>query len=252
MYTLEHFRAVRAALAHGGLFCQWLPLYQLAPRELRTIVRTFCEAFPAVEALWLYWNVEQPAIGLVGSEEPLVLDMDSLRKRMGESARRTVLTRADLTDPGPLYGAWIAGRERLLSWCADAPLETRDRPRIEFGAAASLFEAGGNPARLNVPLLLDLAQPLGAGSLARDLGTAETTELERWQRSVSHFFRARCLDTFAGDRSGAVRELAEALVETPQWSFLALNLKFVAAEAREAGDAPTTQEAERLLQAQPR
>ncbi len=251
MYTLEHFRAVRSALAPGGLFCQWLPLYQLAPRELRTIARTFCEAFPAVELLWLYWNVEQPAIGLVGSEEPLVLCRDSLRRRMEESTRAAVLARADLTDPGPFYGAWIAGRQRLLTWCQDAPLETRDRPRVEFGAAASLFDAGGNPARLNVPLLLELTQPLGAGSFAGDLDEDGTAEVERWQRAVSHFFRARWRHTFGSDRSGAVRELAQALVETPQWNFLALNLELLAAEAREAGDAQSAQEAERALRSRP-
>ena len=29
LYTVEHFAAVRARLAPGGVFCQWLPLYQL-------------------------------------------------------------------------------------------------------------------------------------------------------------------------------------------------------------------------------
>ncbi|HKD99728.1 MAG TPA: hypothetical protein VKE69_01860, partial [Planctomycetota bacterium] len=33
MYTREHFEAVRDRLATGGLFCQWLPLYQLGLGE---------------------------------------------------------------------------------------------------------------------------------------------------------------------------------------------------------------------------
>ena len=31
LYTREHFAAVRELLTEGGLFCQWLPLYQLDP-----------------------------------------------------------------------------------------------------------------------------------------------------------------------------------------------------------------------------
>ena len=29
LYAREHFHAVRGALRDGGVFCQWLPLYQL-------------------------------------------------------------------------------------------------------------------------------------------------------------------------------------------------------------------------------
>jgi spermidine synthase len=50
LYAREHFEAIRGVLAPGGLFCQWLPLYQLDPRELRVIVRTFLEVFPRASA----------------------------------------------------------------------------------------------------------------------------------------------------------------------------------------------------------
>ena len=35
LWTREHFAAVRARLAPGGLFCQWLPLYQLGAARVR-------------------------------------------------------------------------------------------------------------------------------------------------------------------------------------------------------------------------
>src|SRR5205085_2326931 len=38
LYTVEHFRAVQARLAAGGLFCQWLPLHQLDLPTLASIV----------------------------------------------------------------------------------------------------------------------------------------------------------------------------------------------------------------------
>ncbi|MGB1276694.1 MAG: spermidine synthase, partial [Nannocystaceae bacterium] len=41
LYAREHFEAVRDHLAPGGVFVQWLPLHQLSPTNLKTIVRTF-------------------------------------------------------------------------------------------------------------------------------------------------------------------------------------------------------------------
>ena len=46
LYTLEHFRNVSERLADGGLFAQWIPLYQISERELGIIARTFTEVFP--------------------------------------------------------------------------------------------------------------------------------------------------------------------------------------------------------------
>ncbi len=46
LYTREHFQTVRDRLNTGGLFCQWLPLYQLDEPVLRVIIKTFLEVFP--------------------------------------------------------------------------------------------------------------------------------------------------------------------------------------------------------------
>jgi spermidine synthase len=37
---------VRRRLKPGGLFCQWIPLYQLGEREFETIADSFAGAFP--------------------------------------------------------------------------------------------------------------------------------------------------------------------------------------------------------------
>ncbi len=46
LYTREHFEAVRAHLLPDGVFCQWLPLYQLTEEELRVVTATFLDVFP--------------------------------------------------------------------------------------------------------------------------------------------------------------------------------------------------------------
>jgi spermidine synthase len=51
LYTTEHFANIRARLRDGGLFVQWLPLYQLRAEDLKTIVRTFLAVFPTAQSM---------------------------------------------------------------------------------------------------------------------------------------------------------------------------------------------------------
>lgn len=66
LFSVEHFRAARWALRDGGLFCQWLPMYQLTESQFRIIVATFLDAFPGAELVRANHNPDYPMLGLVG------------------------------------------------------------------------------------------------------------------------------------------------------------------------------------------
>ena len=67
LYAREMYAAVARRLAPGGLFCQWLPLYQLTREEFDVIARTFLSTFPQV-SLWRNdFYPDRPVVGLVGS-----------------------------------------------------------------------------------------------------------------------------------------------------------------------------------------
>ncbi len=51
LYTDEHYAAVRRCLSPGGLFCQWVALYQVGPADFELIADTFAASFP-VATLW--------------------------------------------------------------------------------------------------------------------------------------------------------------------------------------------------------
>jgi spermidine synthase len=79
LYTREHFESVRGALTAEGVFCQWLPLYQLSPEQLAIILRTFLDVFPGA-SLWRgNFIPDEPTLALVGHRgsrplEPEVID----------------------------------------------------------------------------------------------------------------------------------------------------------------------------------
>jgi spermidine synthase len=66
MYAREHYRDARARLTERGVFCQWLPVYQLDERMLSVILATFLAEFPE-GTLWRpHLRPHFPVVGLVG------------------------------------------------------------------------------------------------------------------------------------------------------------------------------------------
>lgn len=142
LYSREHFQAVRRRLAPGGLFCQWLPIYQLATDDLRTVVRTFLDVYPETTAWLGNFGIEMPMVGLVGADQPV-----ALRWSRWEAARADARIRASLASGGlekawDLSGSYLAGRPELQRFAGPGRLNTLDEPVIEFDAPRALFADG--------------------------------------------------------------------------------------------------------------
>lgn len=137
LYTLEHFRAGRERLNRGGLFVQWLPLYQMSERELGSIAATFAAVFPHVSIWRGDFSTTAPIIGLAGSVEPLTLDEGALGGRLAMLADRikpqdTILR--TLSDFTLLYAGDLSS---VRAWLEPFPLNTDDSPVVEFMAPVS-------------------------------------------------------------------------------------------------------------------
>jgi len=84
LYTAGHFAAVRRALAPGGIFCQWLPLFQLSEEEFNIVAATFLDEFPST-TLWRGdFAPDQPAIALIGQRDQMVIDPAVVERRIRE------------------------------------------------------------------------------------------------------------------------------------------------------------------------
>ena len=66
LFSREHFGAVHRALKPDGLFCQWLPLFQLTRLHYDVIVRTFLSKFPNGFLVRGDFYPELPIVGLCG------------------------------------------------------------------------------------------------------------------------------------------------------------------------------------------
>ena len=146
LYSREHFQIVRERLKPGGVFVQWLPLYQMSEREFGIIANTMISVFPQV-SLWR-GNFQPGAeiAALVGHADlsPLPaskLDAEQDKRLAVEGA--TYLNMQELMLPTNeetilyFYGGNITQAADLF---AQYPLNTQDRPVIEFGTPRSLHQ----------------------------------------------------------------------------------------------------------------
>ena len=69
LYSLEHFRNVRNALRTGGIYCQWVPAFQVTEDHFDMIAATFVQAFPDAVLLCADAETKHPMLGLLGTKD---------------------------------------------------------------------------------------------------------------------------------------------------------------------------------------
>jgi spermidine synthase len=158
LYTLEHFTAIRSRLARGGVFCQWLPLYQMDPETLRTITRTFLEVFPEGSAYLAHYSLKAPIIGLVATAEERTYPVHWLEERLRDTTLAQRLRELRLHTDFNLFGCFVAGAEDLKRFAGTGPFNTDNRPLITYQAPRFAYSNKEPPYSLLL-ILLDVFKP---------------------------------------------------------------------------------------------
>ena len=178
LYTREHYRAVSDRLSEGGLFAQWLPLYQMSLETLRIITRTFVDVFPHTSAYFAHFNVESPVIGLIGSPRALAHTShwydDTARRGAAWTGTLATLALAREID---LFGSVVADDGGLRAFAEGAPLNTDNHPRLVFAAPRFSYDPT-QTKHGRLPHLLHAFTP-GSDTLRRALPFVEPTFVER-------------------------------------------------------------------------
>ena len=218
LYTREHFAAIRARLAAGGIFCQWLPLHQLDLATMRVIVRTFVAEFPDARAYLAQFSVETPLIALVGGG-PRDYPAGWLGSRVSDDALRARLAAVDLKDDTALFGLYIGGTGELRRFAGDGPINSDDRPLVSYGAPRLAY-AMTEPPGIRLGALLGALQPRPDDVLRVAAGESDDVA-----RRLADYWRARDAFLALGTRTllrrspqNFVMEVAPQLLEVVQMS----------------------------------
>jgi spermidine synthase len=166
LYTREHFAAVKQRLEPGGVFCQWLPLYQMDLSVLRIVVRTFLSAFPGASAWLCHGSTDSPIIGLIGGG-PGTYPADWYAERVRTADLKRALARVNLGDAFKLFGCLVAGAGDLAMFAGDGPLNTDDRALVIYEAPRFIYRQD-EPAAERLFALLEACAPAATDILAGD------------------------------------------------------------------------------------
>ena len=134
LYTVEHFQKIKDRLNDGGVFCQWLALFQMDTQTLRTIVAAYQTVYPDAKAVLVSNSLDSPAIGLMARNNaawPLVADM---QKKWLDPQTVISATQARLENPYAVWGTVMADGESLRLFTSGVKPNTDDHLQVSFKA----------------------------------------------------------------------------------------------------------------------
>jgi spermidine synthase len=227
LYALEFYQLGLAHLRPGGLYCQWLPLHQLAVSDLELIVATFTRAFPNVQLWVAYHRATTPLAALVGSAAAVHTDDATLRARLADGGLAAATARVGLDAPADLAVLYVADGAVLRAVTAGVPPITDDRPRLEFSAPAAYFRQQDLPLRA-----------LAWVAARLDPGPAPIAGADA-PAPVRGALLAAQLALLADDRPAELSAYGRALALAPHIPVIRQTMVAIARERQAAGDAAT-------------
>ena len=202
LFTVDFYRRVRSRLESGGVFAQWMQTYELTPETFASLSASFLEVFGEGEvfSVWRAYDLL-----LVAMPEGRRL----ARERLGAPAALRVLERAKLHSPVELAGHYAERLAALRPIGAGAPLNTDDRPIVEYRAPRDLIRVGRSPhaGPPAVSALVPMAERKPAGPLFAAWSDPEWYQA-RVQLLSAHGDVARAERALSGARAAGLTGLA--------------------------------------------
>ncbi len=126
LYTIEHFAAARRRLNTNGVFCVWLPTFQLGDTELRILLRTFTSVFGTAQIWRGDFSPNRPALALIATRNEL--NPAVVQRRLSEM--RPDLTNPHLQDPRAfwMHFVGVVRHEEVT----ETRTNSEDRPWLEL------------------------------------------------------------------------------------------------------------------------
>lgn len=121
LFTQEFFTLVHSRLAPGGVFSQWLNLYNMDAEVLNSILKTFFTVFPEGA---VFSNLHDEELILIGSNEPLRFNIKKLEQIFASPAISQKVAEVPLVKAADLLSHLILTREEFMKKMDGVSLNT--------------------------------------------------------------------------------------------------------------------------------
>jgi len=118
VFTKEFFQLVKSRLNEGGIYSQWVNLFNMDATTLRSIFNAFYEVFPQG---FTFANLDTGDFILFGSSQKMVFDYERMGKRLNEPDVKTALNYHSIYKPQDLMWYFALSREEALAAAQGVP-----------------------------------------------------------------------------------------------------------------------------------
>jgi spermidine synthase len=128
LYSTGFYKIALARLRPSGIVAQWLPLTTQNDGDTQSLVRSFLDVYPYATL----WTTSFGEMLLVGSLEPIELDVPRVIERYNQPEVASALREVGIASPEALLATWVMDRAGLETYAANALPVTDDHPGIEY------------------------------------------------------------------------------------------------------------------------
>ncbi len=147
LYTKEFFDEVKKHLNPGGVVTLFVQLYESSPAAVKSELATFFEAFPNGVVFGNTSNGEGYDTVLVGSVEPLHINVDDIQARLNQPEYARVvqsLREIGFNSAVELFSTFAGHASHLKPWLKDAAINRDRNLRLQYlaGLGLNVYQAG--------------------------------------------------------------------------------------------------------------
>jgi hypothetical protein len=130
LYTKEFYNLCSDRLTENGIMAVWIATWELQETELKMLVKSFVDVFP-YSSLWDCIHTNEWL--LIGSKEPIQVELDKLKKRMSrEKLAQDLKKIQDIETPADFLALYMKGREFLIDFVGDVAPVTDDKTVVDY------------------------------------------------------------------------------------------------------------------------
>ena len=137
LFTVDYWKIARSRLKDDGVFCQWAQLYEMSPRNVKILLRSFSSVFPYTYT-FAAEDLSSDVI-MIASNHPLELDLAHLRLAFANQKLAAELKRGGVASAEDLVAYLLLVPEEMPAFTAGAPINTDDNALIEYAAPRDLL-----------------------------------------------------------------------------------------------------------------
>lgn len=173
MFSKEVFELYKKIINDDGVVMQWFHLYRMGNDDLRMIIKTFLSVFPHTT---LWGKANSPDIILIGGLKPLTINFAEFNQKIQVNSISQDLARIDSNDVFQMLNYFLMDEANLAKYAGAYPVNTDDRPRLEFSAPRNLYAStiGINLESMNgyrgnaMAVLIGVSNPVVPAKLQTD------------------------------------------------------------------------------------